>query len=307
VNDTLTVGAFSPSVLLRVARRTGRLDEQGLAVEEVAVASSPAQFRSLLDGELDAVLTSPDNVVAYRYCPGNPLGVVADVRIVSAVDRGLGLALYGRPGQTSPERLRGATIGVDVATSGFAFALYALAESVGLGRDDYEVEALGSTPNRLAALLAGRCEATMLNAGNELRAEQAGCAALARVVDVSAPYLGTVLGVVGDKNIDAAWRLAAALRTTAEMICSAALDDVTADVTAAALDLPPELAGRYVEGLKDPHEGLIPDGRVDLASLTTVVDLRRRYLPELVDGDDVLAAALVPESGLVAACPSRGR
>ena len=315
MSQRLAVGAFSPSVLLRVARRTGRLDEHDLAVEEIPVQSSPAQFRSLLDGDLDAVLTSPDNVVAYRFVPTNPLGVTADVKIVSAIDRGLGLALYSRPGMTASsgpgmtaaDQLRGATMAVDVPTSGFAFAMYALAESIGLRRDDYELVALGSTPKRLDALLAGRCDATMLNAGNELSAEHAGCLPLARVADVCTPYLGTVLSVAGSESLEPAQRLAAALRATAGDICAGSLDDVTVDEAAVALRLPRQLAERYVARLKDPLEGLVPDGRVDLASLTTVVDLRRRYLPSIGDGIDVLAGALDPGSGLVVAQEPRDR
>jgi len=307
LSQRLALGAFSPSVLLRVARRTGRLDEHDLAVEEIPVQSSPAQFRSLLDRDLDAVLTSPDNVVAYRFVPTNPLGVTADVKIVSAIDRGLGLALYPRPGVTAVEQLRGSTLGVDVPTSGFAFAMYALAESIDLSRDDYELVTLGSTPKRLVALLAGRCDATMLNAGNELSAEHAGCVPLARVADVCTPYLGTVLAVVGSESLQPVRRLAAVLRATADDICAGSLDDVTAGEAAVALGLPRELAERYVARLKDPHEGLVPDGRVDLASLTTVVELRRRYLPSIVDGIDVLAGALDPGSGLVATLEPRDR
>ena len=306
MSHRLAVGAFSPSVLLRVARRTGRLDEHDLAVEEIPVQSSPAQFRSLLDGDLDAVLTSPDNVVAYRFVPTNPLGVTADVKIVSAIDRGLGLALYSRPGITAADQLRGATMAVDVPTSGFAFAMYALAESIGLRRDDYELVALGSTPKRLDALLTGRCDATMLNAGNELSAEHAGCVPLVRVADVCTPYLGTALSVVGSEGLEPA-RLAAALRATAGEICAGSLDEVTVDEAAVALRLPRQLAERYVSRLKDPLEGLVPDGLVDLASLTTVVDLRRRYLPSIVDGIDVLAGALDPGSGLVATLEPRDR
>jgi len=297
VGTRVTVGAFSPSVLLRVARRTGALEEVGLDVEETAVPSSPAQFRSLIDGELDAVLTSPDNVVAYRYSPANPLGATVDARIVSAVDRGLGLALYSRPDQ--PAVAAGATFGVDVPTSGFAFAMYALAESLGLDRDAYRLTTLGSTPQRLLALLAGECDATMLNAGNELRAELAGCHRLARVRDVCHPYLGTVLAVVGPAQLEPATRLAEALRTTAAAICGSELDDVTTDVAVNALRLPPEQARRYVQQLKDPNDGLIPDGRVDPESLRTVVDLRHRYLPSVLDGVDLLAEALVPGSGLL--------
>jgi ABC-type nitrate/sulfonate/bicarbonate transport system substrate-binding protein len=295
---SLTLGSFTPSVLLRVARRTGALAGAGLHVTEALAASSPGQFAALLDGRLDAVLTSPDNVVAYRYSPTNPLARTADVRIVSAVDRGMGLALYAR---ADPDDLRGATFGVDVPESGFAFAMYALAESIGLRRGDYGVVALGSTPKRLQALLAGDCAATMLNAGNELHAEAAGFRSLASVSRTCASYLGTILAVLGEARADAAGRLSSALTGTAAAIVAGQLDaDVVAE-TSEALGLPEPLARRYLARLKDRAEGLVPDGVVDPASIRTVVDLRRRYRPETVGGADAFAPALQAGSGLVAA------
>jgi hypothetical protein len=291
VSGPIQLGTFTPSVLLRVARRTGRLERAGLDVVESPVASSPAQFAALLDGSLDAVLTSPDNVLAYRYSPANPLGRTADVRILAAVDRGMGLALYSR---FAAADLAGRTFGVDVPDSGFAFAMYALAESLGVARDDYRVVALGSTPKRLAALLAGACDATMLNAGNELHAEAAGQRALARASAVCAPYLGTVLASLRPVN----GGLATALTDTAAAIVSGALDAAVLDEARAALALPAPLAARYLARLKDPAEGLVPDGTVDLDSIRTLVHLRRRYGPPLAG--DPLAAALAPDSDLIA-------
>ncbi len=299
--DSLVVGSFTPSVLLDVAAATGRLRDQGLEVREVAVTSSPAQFRSLLDGELDVALTSPDNVLAYRFNPRNPLGELADVRIVAAIDRGLGLGLYGRPGTTADD-LAGARVGVDVATSGFALALYALAERLGVARDQYELVALGSTPRRLEALLAGECAATMLNAGNELIAERHGCVRLAAAADELAPYLGTVVAIAGERHLEVAQRLSTALLDTASEIAGGGLADETARSAARCLDLDDDLALRYVDRLRDPREGLVPDGRVDLGSLETLVGLRRTYLPVPVDGApgiDALDAALAEDSGLV--------
>jgi ABC-type nitrate/sulfonate/bicarbonate transport system substrate-binding protein len=283
---------------LRVARSTGVLADAGLEVTETPVPSSPGQFSALLDGSLDAVLTSPDNVLAYRYSPTNPLGRTADARIVSAVDRGLGLALYAA---AEPAELRGGTFGVDVPGSGFAFAMYALAESVGLGRDDYEVVALGSTPKRLQALLRGECAATMLNAGNELHAEAAGYRALAAVSRTCAPYLGTVLAVVGDARLEPAGRLATALARTAADVVAGRLDGPTTAEAAGALGLPAPLAERYLARLKDPTEGLVPDGVVDLAAIRTIVDLRRRYRPETDSSTDLFAPALAAGSGLLVA------
>jgi hypothetical protein len=177
--------------------------------------------------------------------------------------------------------------------------MYALAENLGLTRDDYRLSTLGSTPKRLAALLAGECDATMLNAGNELRAELAGCHLLGRVQDIGHPYLGTVLAVVGAEQLEPATRLAQALQITAAAIARSELDEVSTEVAVEALGLPPEQAERYVQRLKDPDEGLLPDGRIDPGALRTVVDLRRRFLPCIVDGVDLLAEALVPSSGLL--------
>src|SRR3954447_9067611 len=234
---SVRLGSFTPSVLLRVARRAGRLDAAGLEVTEELVASSPAQFRALLDGTYDAVLTSPDNVLAYRYSPVNPLGVQARVEMVTAVDRGLGLALYGNSAD-----LRGARFGVDVPGSGFAFAMYALAESLGLGRDDYRVVTLGSTPKRLRALLAGECDATMLNAGNELHAEAAGYQAVARVSDVCTPYLGTVLAALDPAPVASLGR---ALTATAAEIVAGGHDALVIEEAGSALGLDRPLALRY--------------------------------------------------------------
>jgi ABC-type nitrate/sulfonate/bicarbonate transport system substrate-binding protein len=259
----IAVGTFTPSVLLGVARRTGALEAAGLEVREVPVPSSPAQFRSLLQGELDVALTSPDNVVAYRFDPENPLGAQADVRVLSTVDRGMGLGLYARPGLPAADVSAAWVFGVDVPTSGFALALFALAERAGVPRESVQVVALGSTPNRLKALLAGDCDATMLNAGNELVAEAEGCALLGPVTDVCSPYVGTVLCVEGERRLEAGRALAAAL------------------------------------GLKDPEQGLVRGVGPDLDGLAAVVDLRRRYLPRYVEGRDLLEGALDESSGLV--------
>jgi len=291
------VGSFTPSVLLDVAQRSGRLRDAGLAVTELPVTSSPAQFGSLVDGELDVALTSPDNVLAYRFDPGNPLGRLLDARIVAGIDRGMGLGLYARPGMTAAD-LDGAEVGVDVPSSGFALALYALADRLGVDRSRYRLTTLGSTPRRLEALLAGKCTATMLNAGNELLAERAGCVRLAAASDHLSPYLGTVVAVVGDQHVAAAGRLSAALIATAAEIVGGGLTAETAASATDRLGLDAELAGRYVDRLRDPLAGLVPDGAVDPEALATLVRLRTTYLPR-ADGADPLAVALEERSGLV--------
>lgn len=291
------LGSFTPSVVLEVARRTGVLTDAGLEVVERPVPSSPAQFRSLIDGELHVALTSPDNVLAYRFDPHNPLGELVDARILSGVDRGLGLSVWARPGAEA-EDLRGARVGVDVPGSGFALALFTLLERRGLGRDDYEVVKLGSTPKRLQALLDGECAVTMLGAGMELAAEAAGCTLIATVRDELSPYLATVVCVVRDEHLETGHDLADVLTATAAGIVGGELANSAVDATVTRLGLDAERAQRYVDRLADPGDGLVVDGSVDPAALRTVLDLRRHWLPCVVDGGDVLADAL-QDPGLV--------
>ncbi|HKO32881.1 MAG TPA: hypothetical protein VJY85_03950 [Candidatus Limnocylindria bacterium] len=249
----IRVGTFTPSVLLRVARRTGRLGEP---VEEVPVASSPAQFAALADGSLDAGLTSPDNVLGHR-------GRV-DVRVLAAIDRGMGLGLYSR---LPAGQLSGSRFGVDVPTSGFAFAMYAILDDLGI--TERNLVTLGSTPKRLRALLAGECDATMLNAGNELVASAAG---LSLIGSAPQPYLGTVLVALSDMS-----DLSRALIGTADAILAGSYHDLVVEEASTALHLPDDLARRYLERLLSPTDGLVAGGKVDPAAMATVEDLRRKY------------------------------
>ena len=127
----------------------------------------------------------------------------------------------------------------------------------------------------------------MLNAGNELVAEEAGWCAWPRSPTCCGPYLGTVTAVAGP----AAWSRHGpwAGRWRPPSRTSGRIGRRRGRAEAAArLDVSPALARRYVDRLRDPHEGLLPEGVVDPAALETVAALRRRFVPEHVDGADVL-------------------
>lgn len=287
------LGVFSPSVLLEVAARTGAFERAGLSVEEVPVGSSPEQFARLLSGEFDAVFTSPDNVFAYRDAAANPLGASADIRILAAVDRGLGLSLFAAADvDADGANLSGAVLGVDAAATGFALVAYELLARQGLRRGhDYRVEAIGSTPLRAAALIAGRCTMTVLNAGSDLRAEAAGCTRLGRVSSLGS-YIGTVLAAPGD-SVDAASGsesatlslLTRAVMETSRRLAAGKFRTQATDIAEERLGLDRVWAARYAATLADPTEGLIPDGSLDPAALDTLRRLRERHAGAAIRGE----------------------
>ena len=277
----LRIGTFTPSLLIDVARSTGRLDRAELDVAEIPVPSSPAQFRSLEAGEFDVVMTSPDNVLAYRFLSANPLQRNLPVEILAGVDRGLGLSLCLAPSVTDVGDVRGRVVGVDVPGSGFAFVAFALLESAGLGKDDYTVESLGSTPRRAAALAQGTCAATVLNAGNELRAIAAGCRVVSTVADVG-PYLGTVMAAMSADDPEITGpreRLADVVIDTARDVVAGQLHGEVLEAAGRLLGLAQPQAQAHLDCLLDPTHGLITDGRVDESSIDTLINLRRRHSP----------------------------
>lgn len=279
--EHLRVGTFTRSLLIDLARSTGLLEQAGLEVEEMSVVSSPAQFTSLADGELDLVITSPDNVLAYRFLSDNPLGRRLPVEILAGIDRGLGLALCTAPELSTVDQVRGKTVGVDVPQSGFAFVAFALLSRAGLQPDDYTVESMGSTPRRAASLIAGECAATVLNAGNELRAEARGCHVVSRVSELG-PYLGTVIARLATDDPVASSahdRFTDSMLTMSEQIQAGLWEAEVVQAARRILDLDETEARAHHRCLLDPTSGLVVGGVVDAASIGTLVGLRRRHRP----------------------------
>jgi ABC-type nitrate/sulfonate/bicarbonate transport system substrate-binding protein len=144
---------------------TGGLAGVGLDVEPREVVSSEDQLAAWDAGELDFLHTSADHFVR------GPRPVAARLLRVEGVGE---LAVYLRPGAAAgePAELRW---GVDSATGGFALILRALVEA----RPPIEVRPqrlheVGGTKQRLAALLAGEVDGTLLHSPFDHAAEAAG-------------------------------------------------------------------------------------------------------------------------------------
>ncbi len=275
----LTVGTFTPSLLIELARREGRFADAGLEVTEVAVTSSPQQFRALSAGEYDVIFTNPDNVVAYQYLRDNPLGVNLALRVFAGIDRGLGLGLYRGPGVG--EFVGVGTLGVDVATSGFAFVAYELLARRGVAMSQMTIENLGATPRRADALIEGTCDYTILNAGNDLRALDHGCALVAPVLEIG-PYLGTVLAAMRTDDLEvcgAQNRFRDVLGATVMDIVSGVLDDAAVAALQPLLGFDAARSFEHLGCMKDAATGFVPDLTVDASSIETIVSLRERHRP----------------------------
>ena len=294
----LRLGIFSANIVAAWADAHGVFADHGIAVEQLPVTSSPQQFRSLMAGEYDAVLTSPDNVATYVLNESNPLGQRLDLQILRAVDHGGRLSLVGRPGIERLTDVAGGRFGVDVPTSGFAYVGYALLRRAGLepGRD-YEVVTAGATPRRRQLLADGQFEVTLLNAGHEVRATRAGAGVLGVVSDVARPYLGTVLAARADGYSPAVSALLDAWDVAERAVVQPDRREEVAALLAAQPDTDRATAVQMYETLLDPVHGLCVGGEVEPAALEAV--LRLRAAEGGFDEEHDLAALARPGSVLV--------
>jgi ABC-type nitrate/sulfonate/bicarbonate transport system substrate-binding protein len=294
--EEVRLGYFSASAVSMLAHDTGIYRANRLSVIEEAVPSSPEQFRRLLSGEYDLVLTSPDNVLNYRLNCRKPLQQAADIRILAGVDMGMGLSVMAAPDVSSINDLRGRRIGVDVPDSGFAYALFEVLDRAGLHRHDYEVVTMGSTPRRASALAAIECSATLLNAGHDLIAEHAGARRLARVSDVLGPYPGIVLAVraeVFGRRSALFERFMSAWTSAVHATLDPANRRLVDSELVRGLSAPRAIARSAYHTVISPTEGLIADGRVDPSGWRLLVDLRVASGGLGDDGDvDILRTTL---------------
>lgn len=281
MSTSLKVGTFTKSILIQIGQETGRFAQTNLAVEEVSVPSSPSQFESLSTGGLDVAITSPDNVIAYRYLSANPLRRKLNVKILGALDRGLGLSLCLSPDYQDVGQIEDLAFAVDVPQSGFAFVGYGLMENQGLSPKDYTIQTMGSTPKRARALIAGECDATILNAGNEIYAVSKGCTKISSVTDLG-PYLGTVVAAIPNASAlcqPGVTEFAAVLFEIVQDIKDGKLRDEIVRMSAELLGVTSLQAEEHYEVLLNEENGLIRNSKIDRPSVETLIALRRRFLP----------------------------
>lgn len=273
-NNTIKIGQFSESAVLAVARAK-KLDEKyGINWETQRVPSSPAQFESLSSGEIDIAITSPDNVLLYATTDKNPIGRQLQLRILRTIDRGMGLALYTSEDITEASQLRGTTLGVDVPNSGFAFLLFALAQKLGVAREDYELESIGATPKRLSAVETKTVSATILNAETAVQAEQLGLRKWASSIDVSDNYLGTVLTQIDASMNPNTEKFLELWEEATSIILSSSNSEL---VELLKTDFPKLANPEYVSLLQSEDYGLLRDPKASEEQLSALVQIRSDF------------------------------
>ena len=179
---------------LWIAQEKGFFRANEIDVRITPTPNSVFQIQGLVAGKFDIAISTIDNVVAYQEGQGEvELATAPDLFAFMGGQFGA-VRLVAQPEIGSIAELKGRSLGVDAATTGYAFVLRKLLAQAGLGEGDYALERLGGTAARAEALMQGKIAATILTSPLEVLPESRGYRRLANVVDALGPYQA-VLGV----------------------------------------------------------------------------------------------------------------
>ncbi len=292
--------AGASNLPLWAGQEYGLFERRGLAVSFDITPNSVELARNLEAGRYDLALTAIDNIVAYDEGEGEAgLGTV-DFVALFGVDDGM-LSLVAAPRLRSLAALDGLPVSVDAATTGFAFALreiFTRADVTGV-----TFVKVGGGAQRLAALLDGRQEATLLNTPLDIAAQAHGFHPLVRVVDELGAYQGIVGAVRRDRVQPDRARLVAFTRGFRDsvdwLVDPAHHADAVALLAAHMPGLSQDAAEAAVTALLDPKRGLYRTLRIDRPGVRTVLALRSKYAvphkgltdPDRYVEDTILGAA----------------
>ncbi len=279
--------AGASNLPLWAGQENGLFARRGLDVALEITPNSVEMARNLEIGRYDLALTAVDNIVAYDEGEGEAgLGAV-DFVALFGVDDGM-LSLVAKPAIPSVRALWDHPVSVDAATTGFAFALREILERAGV--TDPTLVKVGGGAQRLAGLMAGEQDATLLNTPLDIVAESHGFHALVRVTDELGAYQGIVAAVRRAQVQRDRARLvafASGFHDSVAWVADPIHHDAVVELLARHMpDLSPAAAEKATTVLLDPSSGIYRDLHIDGAGLRHVLALRSKYaLPhkELTD------------------------
>ena len=125
---------------LWIAQDKGFFADNGLEVNITPTPGSVFQMQNLASGKFDIAFTNYDNVVAYMEGQGEaPLPQPPDFFVFMGVQYGA-VRLVANPEVKSIADLKGKSLAVDAATTGYAFVLRKMLQQGGLNEGDYTLD-----------------------------------------------------------------------------------------------------------------------------------------------------------------------
>jgi ABC-type nitrate/sulfonate/bicarbonate transport system substrate-binding protein len=174
-----------------VAIEKGFFAKEGLDVTHDVTRGSAPEMQALMAGKYQFGSTAMDNTIAYAEGQGDVPIEGFDMVAVMGVHSGMN-KIVSRPEIKSYEDIKGKAIASDALTSGYGLVLVKILQMHGLAPNkDYSVLAVGSTPNRIAAMQDGRAAAAVISPPEHLALQKEGYNLLGDATEAIGAYQGS--------------------------------------------------------------------------------------------------------------------
>ena len=271
----------APNLPIFAATEKGMFEQAGVSVDLSTTPSSVYQAEHMIDGTFQIAGTAFDNVIAYvegqgAFKPDTDPDLFAFMGATQVA-----LAFITAPEVKTYADLKSRKIALDALSTGFAFILYEMLSRGGLADDDYEMVAIGATPQRWESVRDGETAGALVLEPFTSIARAQGFNVLDISTDLFDSYQGgifaasrawaaanpdAVKGYIKGYLAGLAWTLDPANRDEAAKILLAKMPAIQ-----------PRVVDRVLDSLLDPRSGLTPRGEILDDGVKTVLELRSRY------------------------------
>jgi NitT/TauT family transport system substrate-binding protein len=164
-----------------IAKDAGLYRKYGLDVELIFINGSTRGVQSLIAGDLEFAGAVGTSAINGKLAGG-------DIVIIDSLVNTLPYYIIGRPDIKSPEDLKGRTLATHIPGTSADFAVRLALRKFGIEYHDIKAVMVGGSPARVAAVINGQTEFTMVTEPGKIQGEKAGMKLIIDMAKLKIPF-----------------------------------------------------------------------------------------------------------------------
>ena len=164
-----------------IAKEAGMFKKYGLDTEMIFINGSTRGVQSMIAGEIDFAGAVGTSAINGKLAGG-------DVLIVNSLVNTLPYYIIGKPDIKSPEDLKGRTAASHIPGTSADFAVRLALRKFGIDYKDIQAVMVGGATARVAAVINGQVDFTMVTDSGKIQGEKAGLKVIVDMAKLKIPF-----------------------------------------------------------------------------------------------------------------------
>jgi NitT/TauT family transport system substrate-binding protein len=173
-----------------IAKEAGMFKKHGLDMELIFINGSTRGVQSMIAGEIDFVGAVGTSAINGKLAGG-------DVVIVNSLVNTLPYYIVGKPDIKSPEDLKGRSVASHIPGTSADFAVRLALRKFGIDYKDIQAVMVGGASARVAAVINGQVDFTMVTDSGKIQGEKAGLKVIIDMAKLKIPFQFTCTVTTG--------------------------------------------------------------------------------------------------------------